>query len=185
MAPLLNVLLFAGAALASPLNIHGVPGANAGTFSFTQVPKSTKVAFNGPLSIKKTYLKYGVPVPEWLESAVANHTAFLDGEIEKRATGSAVTTPIDAVDDAYVTPVQIGTPAQTLNLDFDTGSSDLWVFSSETPSSEVDGQTVYTPSKSSTSTLLSGATWSISYGDGSTSSGDVYTDKVTIVRTIP
>lgn len=56
-----------------------------------------------------------------------------------------------------------------------------WVFSSQTPASSVSsGKAIYKPSKSSTAKLVSGATWAITYGDGSSSSGDVYTDLVNV-----
>ena len=55
-----------------------------------------------------------------------------------------------------------------------------WVFSSELPSSQSSGHSIYNPSKSSTAKKLSGATWDISYGDGSGASGDVYTDTVDV-----
>lgn len=166
------LLATAGSASAIPPRI-GTPAPEEGSFSTTQV-RNTKHVKNGPLALAKAYRKFKIPLPEELQAAVANTTGAV-----KRATGSATTTPTQ-YDSEYLTPVSIGTPAQVLNLDFDTGSSDLWVFSSETPSSERDGQSIYTPSKSSTSSKLSGATWEISYGDGSSSSGDVYKDKVTV-----
>ncbi|KAI0692181.1 acid protease [Cerioporus squamosus] len=80
----------------------------------------------------------------------------------------------------YVVPVKIGTPGVTLNLDFDTGSSDLWVWSSELANaSRYKGHNVYNPAKSSTAKKASGS-WNISYGDGSSASGNVYTDTVTV-----
>jgi aspergillopepsin I len=137
--------------------------------------------FNGARSIQRTYLKYGVPVPDYLVEA-ANRIDALNtaGEESKRDTGSAPAVPIDEVDIAYVTPVTIGTPPQTLNLDFDTGSSDLWVFSSHMPSSQIRGQEIYTPTKSSSAKLLAGQSWSITYGDGSASRGNVYSDNFTV-----
>ncbi|KAM0334967.1 hypothetical protein ACHAQA_000001 [Verticillium albo-atrum] len=131
---------------------------------------------NGPLALARTYQKFGKALPVDVAAAAANATAV---RLSKRTTGSAVTVPED-FDSEYLTAVQIGTPPQTLKLDFDTGSSDLWVFSSETPASQVNGQTVYNSASSSTSKKLQSATWSISYGDGSSSSGDVYLDTVTV-----
>lgn len=149
------------------------PQASKGSVSLKQVRNPTFVR-HGPIQLAKVYRKYGVPLPNDLKSAVARIR-----QTAKRSTGSAKTTPEES-DVEYLTPVSIGTPAQTLNLDFDTGSSDLWVFSSELSSGSVHGQTIYDPSKSSTAKKLSGATWEISYGDGSSSSGDVYTDKVDV-----
>jgi len=75
---------------------------------------------------------------------------------------------------------QIGTPGVTLNLDFDTGSSDMWIWSSELANaSRYSGHTIYNPANSSTSKTAPG-TWSIAYGDGSQAHGDVHTDTVTL-----
>lgn len=145
----------------------------SGAFSVRQVRNPNFVRTGrGPVELAKTYHKYGVPLPHDLKAAV---TRILG----KRSTGSEVATPQTA-DSEYLTPVSIGTPSQVLNLNFDTGSSDLWVFSTGTPLSQVNGQTLYDPSQSSTASKLEGYTWVISYGDGSGSGGDVYNDTVTI-----
>ncbi|KAL8720514.1 MAG: hypothetical protein Q9225_002636 [Loekoesia sp. 1 TL-2023] len=84
-------------------------------------------------------------------------------------------------DSEYLCPVTIGTPGQTFNLDFDTGSADLWIFSTELAKSvNTSGHNVFDPKKSSTFKRTSGASWKISYGDGSNASGDVGTDNVNI-----
>lgn len=132
---------------------------------------------HGPSALYKAKKKFGAPISENLKNNVAQHKA---AKLARRQTGSAPNHPSDSEDDEYITNVSIGTPAQVLPLDFDTGSSDLWVFSSETPSSQAKGHTLYNPTKSSTSKKLSGYSWTISYGDGSSSSGDVYTDTVSV-----
>ncbi|CDO69152.1 hypothetical protein BN946_scf185042.g54 [Trametes cinnabarina] len=75
--------------------------------------------------------------------------------------------------------ISIGTPGQKFLIDFDTGSSDLWVPSSSCRSSTCSSKKKYTASSSSTSSKKSG-TFNIEYGDGSTVSGPVYTDTVTV-----
>ncbi|KAI0451247.1 aspartic peptidase domain-containing protein [Xylaria acuta] len=164
----------AGLAAASPIKSK-IGTTKNGSFTVNQVANA---AFkpHGAYQLAKAYNKYGIPMPEGLAKTVAKYNA---AKKAKRDSGSAKTTP-EQYDIQYLTPVQIGTPAQTLNLDFDSGSSDLWVFSTDTPSSSVNGQAQYDPSSSSSSEQVSGATWSITYGDGSASSGVVYHDVVNV-----
>jgi hypothetical protein len=48
------------------------------------------------------------------------------------------------------------------------------------PKEQISRQTPYDPAKSSSARKMSGATWKITYGDGSSSSGDVYLDVATV-----
>ncbi|KKY32813.1 putative secreted aspartic proteinase precursor [Diaporthe ampelina] len=169
-----------------------VPVPVSGTSSLKQVRnvKYSGRSTTGPIQRQKAYLKYGAAIPDDLSTAVSRIRNKIMSELQgvrlpnlpikdRRTTGSAPATP-EEYDVEYLTPVQIGTPPQTLNLDFDTGSSDLWVYSSATPASDVNGQEVYNPGASNTSSKLQGSTWDISYGDGSSSSGEVYYDNVTV-----
>ncbi|KAF3764385.1 hypothetical protein M406DRAFT_43159 [Cryphonectria parasitica EP155] len=93
--------------------------------------------------------------------------------------GSASAIP-QANDVEYLTPVQIGTPPQTVMLDFDTGSSDLWVFTTQTPQQQSQGHQLYNPDSSSTASQVANAEFQIQYGDGSGASGTVFRDVVTV-----
>ncbi|KAI0130286.1 secreted aspartic proteinase precursor [Xylariales sp. AK1849] len=169
-----QIFLLASAALVSLTSAVPLDGHQTKDFTVHQVRNPNHVR-NGARALAKAYRKYGAPLPDFLTNAL-NHTYANN----KRATsGTAVTTP-EEYDAEYLTPVSIGTPAQTLNLDFDTGSADLWVFSTELAAKYQTGHSVYSSSASSTSKKLSGYTWDISYGDGSGASGDVYTDVVNI-----
>ncbi|OSD07620.1 acid protease [Trametes coccinea BRFM310] len=73
--------------------------------------------------------------------------------------------------------ISIGTPAQSFTIDFDTGSADLWVGSSGC--STCRRHNTYNPSRSSTSDSQRG-TFEIAYQDGTSASGPIYTDTVTV-----
>ncbi|ETS01481.1 acid protease [Trichoderma reesei RUT C-30] len=84
-------------------------------------------------------------------------------------------------DDIYLADVQIGNPPQTVKLALDTGSSDLWLQSTDTEYLyNVKGPwaPLYRPNESTTSHLIEDAKWSVMYMDGTHAGGIVYHDTV-------
>ncbi|KAK1814060.1 hypothetical protein LTR12_011578 [Friedmanniomyces endolithicus] len=151
----------ASVCLAAPTRLVG-----RSTFKIEQVAVG-KVFKSGPVAMMKTYNKYAKVGAVAPSAVVAAAAAAQSGE---------VTATPEQYDESYLCPVTVG--SQTLNLDFDTGSADLWVFSTLTPSSESSGHTLYNPQTSGQ--IESGSTWNISYGDGSGAAGDVYADTVVV-----
>ena len=156
-----SLSLAAPAAVPAPANIEG-----RSTFEIKQVAAG-QVLKNGPLQMLGTYQKYarlGAVAPADVLAAAA-----------AQQTGEVAAVP-QQFDQAYLSPVTLGN--SQLNLDFDTGSADLWVFSTDSPASQSAGHAKYNPSISGK--RIAGSTWSITYGDQSGASGIVYTDKVVI-----
>lgn len=69
-----------------------------------------RFVLSGPASVAKVYAKYGKSMPATVRAAAANNN------------GTVVASP-EEYDSEYLCPVNLG--GQTLNLDLDTGSSDL------------------------------------------------------------
>ncbi|KAL1862492.1 hypothetical protein Daus18300_008589 [Diaporthe australafricana] len=102
-------------------------------------------------------------------------------QLRRRAT---VTANLDNEETLYFVNATLGTPAQSLRLHLDTGSSDLWV---NTASSALCTQSsspcvfagTYDANSSSTYEYV-GSWFNISYVDGSGASGDYVTDTIDI-----
>lgn len=131
-------------------------------------------------ALAHAYRKHGWHF-KWASSSSLQSTGDAN-ESDNSTTGSSdqgeVTATPEQNDSAYIAPVNIG--GQVLNLDFDTGSSDMWVFSTELRKRAGAGHTLFNPAKSSSFVDYPGATWSTQYGDGSSASGTVGFDVVTI-----
>ncbi|KAF2151612.1 aspartic proteinase II-1 [Myriangium duriaei CBS 260.36] len=152
------VAALAGMSVAKPVEIQG-----KSTFRVDQVAVPKKANLNAAQHVLKAQAKYG-------------NLNNVDPAIKQAAAQQgSVQANNEPNDREYLCPVSIG--GQTLNLDFDTGSDDLWVFSTLTPSSQSQGHTKYNPSRAQ---RLNGETWSIKYQDQSGSSGIVYSDKVVV-----
>lgn len=72
----------------------------------------------------------------------------------------------------------VGTPPQSFTVDFDTGSSDIFL-AGVNCGSTCEGRTLYDPSKSSSATDM-GKNFTLNYGDGSQVQGRQWSDTVTV-----
>jgi hypothetical protein len=167
-------LTYVTAALALANSVVSTPIERRDAFSVKQVAHG-KYWKNGANEKIKVLRKYGKPVPQELIDTAAAASAQVEAAAAGTSTGTDPAVPSDEYDSSYLSPVTVGTT--TVHLDFDTGSSDLWVFSNLQASSQLSGHDYY---KTDASKLKSGYTWKISYGDGSGASGKVYADKVQV-----
>lgn len=100
-----------------------------------------------------------------------------------RDDGSGTTPAHDSKsrpDGEYYAEILVGTPPQKLNLLFDTGSSDLWLFGADVSGTVDPGQAKWNHTASSTAQLVKNGKWSIRYQDGSGGKGTIYKDTVSI-----
>jgi cathepsin D len=94
-------------------------------------------------------------------------TVYENGEVKKRASpiNEDLTNALPQGSAAYYGTISMGTPPQRFFFDFDTGSSNYWVVSSQCTNC---GQSGYDDSKSRTY-VPNGQSFSISYGQGQVS----------------
>ncbi|KAG8860917.1 hypothetical protein FRB96_003652 [Tulasnella sp. 330] len=186
----LQISILAALGIASPVQ-HPKRGAYvvphpAGKSVTTRSP-SGELIFNKEAALRDhaTVIKKYHPSKRAATAAPTGKRA-LDGKepfdiasLRRRATSGTepLTDDYDGIDELYYGSISMGTPAQTgITVDFDTGSSDLWV-----PLSTCKGcfPPLFTTSKSSTY-KSSTTKFSITYEDGSSASGTVGTDTVTV-----
>ncbi|EKM50158.1 uncharacterized protein PHACADRAFT_213911 [Phanerochaete carnosa HHB-10118-sp] len=103
-----------------------------------------------------------------------------DSTLKRRAATAKGTEPLtdDNSGELWQGALTVGTPAKTFTVQFDTGSSDLFVPGPSCTSSNCQGHAKYSPSSSSTS-ADAGKTFNLQYGSGSVQ-GDQYNDTVSI-----
>jgi len=137
-------------------------------------------------AMQKAYARYAVVVPPAIQVAASapiavpaaeniatNPTTASDTAVPVQS-GSVTANP-EQYDEAYLCPITVG--HMNMNIDFDTGSSDLWVFSSDLPANMQGTHALY---RHLYGTQNVGESWAISYGDGSTAAGTVWTDRVIV-----
>ncbi|KAF2458489.1 aspartic peptidase domain-containing protein [Lineolata rhizophorae] len=123
--------------------------------------------------------KFGILKKLGGRTRVQHHV--LQKRLDAKGQTGEVPTDDQQNDVMYLSEVTIGTPPQKMSLDFDTGSADLWVWSTELPQNvqeqgKSSGHNMFDPKASSSFKAMPDASWQIQYGDQSSASGTVGTD---------
>jgi aspergillopepsin I len=129
---------------------------------------------SGAEALKAAYIKYGWSVPEPVAKAATTATPNAASPAVQSGSVQATDLPNDK---AYYVPVTVGQQKFLLNMD--TGSSDLWVFSSAMPKSQRGTHPLYKLEGD----LLSGETWDIEYAEGSGNSRLILSTKAISLTT--
>ncbi|KAF4990230.1 hypothetical protein FGRMN_8590 [Fusarium graminum] len=163
----LSFLLASG--LASFPSVAGLPTIPSTLENSIKQVRNPIYKRDGVAALIKLHQKYHIDLPESLATSAP---------ARRDDTGTATNKPIENGAE-WLTPVQIGNPPTTFQMDLDTGSSDLWVYGSKAAATG-GSRTRYNSSKSNSCQEMEGAKWFIEYGDGSSASGHVVTDTVSI-----
>ncbi|PGH06985.1 hypothetical protein GX51_02024 [Blastomyces parvus] len=153
------------------------------TFKVDRIRRADYVP-NGFSAIKKAYAKFGI-IPTDINFGSLDINIYPTAD-DRQAVNKAddpdengAVTNVPAQNDVlYLAPVTIG--GQQFVMNFDTGSSDTWVFNTKLDPSVSAGHSVFDPAKSDTFQLLEGATFNITYGDASFARGGVGRDTIDI-----
>ncbi|KLO11674.1 acid protease [Schizopora paradoxa] len=166
----------------------------------TPAPQGTKLTFP-----RRSFTKDGVVDINALQSHVANVRTKIargfenfekntgtvhkndNGSLRKLLKRSPVPEPATGSDpltddldqELWQGNINVGTPANTFSVDFDTGSSDLFLPGTKCTGANCRGHKLFNTAASSTA-VDQRKTFSLAFGDGSTVSGEQFDDTVTI-----
>ena len=175
--------------------IRAAPSIQKRSFKVDRV-RNPNFIRHGPTELLRTYRKYRMPIPQGLLDSVGDQpeggvvaepvrlAAPKTPHLKQSAAagGDAVVGLVSATPAnqgiEYISPILVG--RQTINVALDSGSADLWVFSSRLPALAKIGHQAYDPERSSSFKTIPGANFSITYGDGTSAAGDVGTDTVDV-----
>ncbi|KAI5996293.1 aspartic peptidase domain-containing protein, partial [Pisolithus albus] len=124
--------------------------------------------------------KYGATFSAYHSNTGSPHPLAPPSAPPRLSTPSGGISLTEENGDMWIGAISVGTPPQNFTVIFDTGSSDL-LLPSTSCNSTCDGHNLYDPSQSATSASLN-KSFSLSYGGGSTATGELYSDNVLAIN---